>query len=100
MLKIIAVSILLLGIAFPSFAACGSPDKMDSYILLQFKEEKTWTGLSDIGNGEQQLTFLYENPETGSWTLAFYSLKNHKTCIIMAGQSSTHISAKLKGSKS
>ena len=58
------------------------------------------TGLSDVGNGEQQLTFLYENPETGSWTIAFYSLKNHQTCVIMAGQSSTHIVSKLKGSKS
>ena len=41
-----------------------------------------------------------ENPETGSWTIAFYSLKNHQTCVIMAGQSSTHIVSKLKGSKS
>ena len=100
MLKTLILSILLLGIAFPSFAQCGSPDEVDTHILLQFKEEKVWTGLSDVGNGEQQLTFLYENPETGSWTIAFYSLKNHQTCVIMAGQSSTHIEAKLKGSKS
>jgi hypothetical protein len=100
MFKILTLSILLFGISFPSFAACGSPDKVDNHILLQFKEEKVWTGLSDVGNGEQQLTFLYENPETGSWTIAFYSLKNHQTCVIMAGQSSTHIVAKLKGSKS
>jgi hypothetical protein len=94
------LSILLFGIVFPSFADCSSSDEIDEYIRLQFKEEKIWTGLSDIGNGEQQLTFLYENPETGSWTIAFYSLKNNQTCIIMVGQSSTHKVTKPKGSKS
>ena len=100
MLKVLMLSILLFGIAFPSFADCGSPDKIDEYIRLQFNETKMWTGLSDIGNGEQQLTFIYENPETGSWTIAFYSLKNNQTCIIMVGQSSTYTGTKPKGSKS
>ena len=103
MLKIFAVSILLLGISFPTFSAssrCDSPDEIDKYLKLQFNEQKTWVGLSEISKEEQQLTYIYENPKNGSWTIAFYSLKDHQTCILMMGQSSTHIGTKPKGSKS
>ena len=94
------LSILLLGIVFPSFANCGPPDEIDKYLELQFNEQKTWAGLSEIGKEEQQLTYIYENPKSGSWTIAFYSLKDHQTCILMMGQSSTYIGKKPKGSKS
>ena len=94
------LSILLLGIVFPSFANCGPPDEIDKYLELQFNEQKTWAGLSEVGKEEQQLTFIYENPKSGSWTIAFYSLKDHQTCILMMGQSSTYIGKKPKGSKS
>jgi hypothetical protein len=94
------LSILFLGIAFPSFANCGPPDEIDKYLELQFNEQKTWAGLSEIGKEEQQLTYIYENPKSGSWTIAFYSLKDHQTCILMMGQSSTYIGIKPKGSKS
>jgi hypothetical protein len=100
MLKILMLSILLLGIVFPSFANCGPPDEIDKYLELQFNEQKTWAGLSEIGKEEQQLTYIYENPKSGSWTIAFYSLKDHQTCILMMGQSSTYIGKKPKGSKS
>jgi len=103
MLKIFAVSILLLGISFPAFSnpsRCGSPDEIDKYLELQFNEQKTWVGLSEVSKEEQQLTYIYENPKNGSWTIAFYSLKDHQTCILMMGQSSTHIGTKPKGSKS
>ena len=100
MLKILTLSILLLGIAFPSFARCGPPDQIDEYVRLQFNEQKTWVGLSEVSKEEQQLTYIYENPKNGSWTIAFYSLKDHQTCILMMGQSSTYISIKSKGSKS
>ena len=100
MLKVLMLSILLLGIVFPSFANCGPPDEIDKYLELQFNEQKTWAGLSEVGKEEQQLTFIYENPKNGSWTIAFYSLKDHQTCILMMGQSSTYISKKPKGSKS
>ena len=100
MLKILMLSILLLGIVFPSFANCGPPDEIDKYLELQFNEPKTWAGLSEVGKEEQQLTFIYENPKSGSWTIAFYSLKDHQTCILMMGQSSTYIGTKPKGSKS
>jgi len=102
-LKIFAVSILLLGISFPAFSnpsRCGSPDEIDKYLELQFNEQKTWVGLSEVSKEEQQLTYIYENPKNGSWTIAFYSLKDHQTCILMMGQSSTHIGTKPKGSKS
>ena len=94
------LSILFLGIAFPSFAQCGPPDEIDTYLRLQFNEQKTWTGLSEVSKDEQQLTYIYENPKNGSWTIAFYSLKDHQTCILMMGQSSTYIDIKPKGSKS
>ena len=100
MLKVLMLSILLLGIVFPSFAQCGPPDEIDTYLRLQYNEQKTWAGLSEIGKEEQQLTYIYENPKSGSWTIAFYSLKDHQTCILMMGQSSTYISIKPKGSKS
>ena len=100
MLKILMLSILLLGIAFPSFARCGPPDQIDEYVRLQFNEQKTWVGLSEVSKEEQQLTYIYENPKNGSWTIAFYSLKDHQTCILMMGQSSTYIGKKPKGSKS
>ena len=100
MLKVLMLSILLLGIVFPSFANCGPPDEIDKYLELQFNEQKTWAGLSEIGKEEQQLTYIYENPKSGSWTIAFYSLKDHQTCILMMGQSSTYIGKKPKGSKS
>ena len=100
MLKTLMLSILLLGIVFPSFANCGPPDEIDKYLELQFNEQKTWAGLSEIGKEEQQLTYIYENPKNGSWTIAFYSLKDHQTCILMMGQSSTYIGKKPKGSKS
>ena len=100
MLKVLMLSILLLGIVFPSFAQCGPPDEIDKYLELQFNEQKTWAGLSEVGKEEQQLTFIYENPKSGSWTIAFYSLKDHQTCILMMGQSSTYIGKKPKGSKS
>ena len=73
---------------------------IDKYLELQFNEQKTWTGLSQISKDEQQLTYVYENPKNGSWTIAFYSLKDHQTCILMMGQSSTYIGIKPKGSKS
>ena len=101
MLKIFAVSILLLGISFPAFSnpsRCGSPDEIDKYLELQFNDQKTWVGLSEVSKEEQQLTYIYENPKNGSWTIAFYSLKDHQTCILMMGQSSTHIGTKPKGS--
>jgi len=100
MLKVLMLSILFLGIAFPSFAQCGPPDEIDTYLRLQYNEQKTWAGLSEIGKEEQQLTYIYENPKSGSWTIAFYSLKDHQTCILMMGQSSTYIGTKPKGSKS
>ena len=100
MLKVLMLSILLLGIVFPSFAQCGPPDEIDTYLRLQYNEQKTWAGLSEIGKEEQQLTYIYENPKSGSWTIAFYSLKDHQTCILMMGQSSTYIGIKPKGSKS
>ena len=103
MLKTLILSILFLGIAFPAFSAfsrCGSPDEIDKYLSLQFDEQKTWVGLSEVSKEEQQLTFIYENSKNGSWTLAFYSLKDHQTCILMMGQSSTYIGIKPKGSKS
>ena len=100
MLKTLMLSILFLGIVFPSFANCGPPDEIDKYLELQFNEQKTWAGLSEIGKEEQQLTYIYENPKNGSWTIAFYSLKDHQTCILMMGQSSTYIGKKPKGSKS
>ena len=103
MLKIFAVSILLLGISFHAFSnpsRCGSPDEIDKYLELQFNEQKTWVGLSEVSKEEQQLTYIYENPKNGSWTIAFYSLKDHQTCILMMGQSSTYIGTKPKGSKS
>ena len=100
MLKVLMLSILFLGIAFPSFARCGSPDEIDTYLRLQYNEQKTWTGLSEVSKDEQQLTYIYENPKNGSWTIAFYSLKDHQTCILMMGQSSTYIGKKPKGSKS
>ena len=100
MLKTLILSILLLGIAFPSFARCGPPDEIDTYLRLQFNEQKTWVGLSEVSKDEQQLTYIYENPKNGSWTLAFYSLKDHQTCILMMGQSSIYIGIKPKGSKS
>ena len=100
MLKVLMLSILLLGIVFPSFAQCGPPDEIDKYLELQFQETKMWTGLSTIRKNEQQLTYIYENPKNGSWTIAFYSLKDHQTCILMMGQSSTYIGTKPKGSKS
>ena len=100
MLKVLMLSILLLGIVFPSFAQCGPPDEIDKYLELQFNEQKTWTGLSEVSKDEQQLTYIYENPKNGSWTIAFYSLKDHQTCILMMGQSSTYIDIKPKGSKS
>ena len=71
MLKTLILSILLLGIAFPAFARCGPPDQIDKYLELQFNEQKTWTGLSQIGKDEQQLTYVYENPKNGSWTIYF-----------------------------
>ena len=100
MLKVLMLSILLLGIVFPSFAQCGPPDEIDTYLRLQYNEQKTWAGLSEIGKEEQPLTYIYENPKSGSWTIAFYSLKDHQTCILMMGQSSTYIGKKPKGSKS
>ena len=103
MLKTLILSILLLGISFPAFSnpsRCGSPDEIDKYLELQFNEQKTWVGLSEVSKEEQQLTYIYENPKNGSWTIAFYSLKDHQTCILMMGQSSTHIGTKSKGSKS
>ena len=66
MLKIFAVSILLLGISFPAFSnpsRCGSPDEIDKYLELQFNEQKTWVGLSEVSKEEQQLTYIYENPK-------------------------------------
>jgi len=100
MFKTLILSILFFGIIFPSFARCGPPDQIDKYLELQFNEQKTWTGLSQISKDEQQLTYVYENPKNGSWTIAFYSLKDHQTCILMMGQSSTYIGTKPKGSKS
>ena len=100
MLKTLILSILFFEIAFPTFARCGSPDEIDTYLNLQFDEQKTWVGLSEISKNEQQLTYIYENSKNGSWTIAFYSLKDHQTCILMMGQSSTYIGTKPKGSKS
>ena len=100
MLKILMLSLLLIVIAFPSFARCGPPNEIDTFLSKEFKEKKIWTGLSDISKTEQQLTFIYENPKTGSWTIAFYSLENDKTCILMMGYSSTFSDTKPKGSKS
>ena len=82
-----------------------STSNITNYKIIQldskeFKETKVWTGLSDIAPDEQQLTFIYENPKNGNWTIAFYSLKNDKTCILMMGQASTFLNAKTKGSKS
>ena len=75
-------------------------DGLGLFTTKEFKETKVWTGLSDIAPDEQQLTFIYENPKNGNWTIAFYSLKNDKTCILMMGQASTFTNRKIKGSKS
>jgi len=97
---IIVISLFLLIYSGNAFAQCGSAKEIDAFIAKEFKETKVWTGLSDIAPDEQQLTFIYENPENGNWTIAFYSLKNDKTCILMMGQASTFINTKTKGSKS
>ena len=97
---IIVISLFLLVFSSNAFAQCGSDKEIDAFITKELKETKVWTGFSEISPDEQQLTFIYENPKNGNWTIAFYSLKNDKTCILMMGQASTFINTKTKGSKS
>jgi|TARA_R110000764_G_scaffold191580_1_gene276829 hypothetical protein len=99
MFKLFIASILFFGTISTSFAICGPPDKIDAFILEQHEEEKTWIGISELSNKGQQLTFLYENPKTGSWTIAFFTLETNQTCIVAGGESSTHANTKSKGSK-
>jgi|TARA_R110000822_G_scaffold81143_1_gene192931 hypothetical protein len=102
MFKTLILSILLCVVASASYAAsapCASPDKMDEYLLSTFKEKKVWVGITSKSDKTQQLTFLYENSETGGWTIAFYNMEKNITCVIYGGESSTYISTKTKGSK-
>ena len=99
-LKKEGIPLFLLMSSSNAFAQCGPPEKVDAFLKKEFQETRIWTGLSDISPDEQQLTFIYENPKTGNWTIAFYSLKNDKTCILMMGQASTFLDAKIKGSES
>ena len=101
MFKEFILCILLCVITSTSYATsapCASPDEVDEYILSTFKEEKVWVGITNNTNKTQQLTFLYENPETGGWTIAFYDLERDITCIVAGGESSSYVTPKKKGS--
>ena len=101
MFKEFILCILLCVITSTSYATsapCAAPDEVDEYILSTFKEEKIWVGITNNTNKTQQLTFLYENPETGGWTLAFYDLERDITCIVAGGESSSYVTPKKKGS--
>tara|TARA_R110000737_G_scaffold111503_3_gene144482 strand:+ start:593 stop:922 length:330 start_codon:yes stop_codon:yes gene_type:complete len=97
MFKLFIASILFFGTISTSFASCGPPDKIDEFLLLQHGEEKTWVGIAELPDGKQQLTFLYENPKTGGWSIAYFTLESNQTCVVAGGQSSTHAVIKLKG---
>jgi hypothetical protein len=99
MLKILVLSILLFGITTASYAACAPSDEVDKYLLLQFKEEKSWVGITDTGNDTQQITILYENPETGGWTIAFNNVSTGITCVVAGGQSSSYLLKSNNGPK-
>ena len=101
MFKEFILCILLCVITSTSYATsapCASPDEVDEYILSTFKEEKVWVGITNNTNKTQQLTFLYENPDTGGWTIAFYDLERDITCIVAGGESSSYVTPKKKGS--
>ena len=101
MFKTFILSILLCVIASASYAVsapCASPEEIDEYLSTTFKEEKVWVGITNKTDKTQQLTFLYENPETGGWTIAFYDLERDITCIVAGGESSSYVTPKKKGS--
>ena len=99
MLKILVLTILLFGITTTSYAACAPSDEVDKYLLLQFKEERTWMGINDIDSNKQQITILYENPKTGGWTIAFNDVSTGVTCVVAGGQSSAYLLKSKNGPK-
>ena len=102
MFKTFILSILLCVIASASYAVsapCASPEEIDEYLSTTFKEEKVWVGITNKSDKTQQLTFLYENPETGGWTIAFHDLERNITCVVSGGESSSHLVVKKKDSK-
>jgi|TARA_R110000822_G_scaffold136043_2_gene273588 hypothetical protein len=102
MFKTFILSILLCVIASASYAVsapCASPEEIDEYLSTTFKEEKVWVGITNKTDKTQQLTFLYENPETGGWTIAFYDMERNITCVVSGGESSSHVTPKKKDSK-
>ena len=102
MFKTFILSLLLCVVASASYAVsapCASPEEMDEYLLTAFQEEKVWVGITNKSDKTQQLTFLYENPETGGWTIAFHDLERNITCVVSGGESSSHLVVKKKDSK-
>ena len=102
MFKTLIITILLCVVASASYAVsapCASPEEMDEYLLTVFKEEKVWVGITNKSDESQQLTFLYENSDTGGWTIAFHDISKNITCVVSGGESSSHLHKTKKDSK-